>query len=404
MNHSDNPSAPDSAGAALPIQLEPVDIVAFVDTFAQGPYHEPVPVTSWREFQMLFGGFHATSEASYAVFLFFENGGEFAWVVRVPDPAEGGLALVGAGGERQASPSSMADSLIGSSAENTGMHALRTLRRKLPAILAIPRAAEIGAEGVRVYLQALRLCEELRMFLLVDPPLLADSPAEVRAWLHENPDLASPMAALYYPRVLFPDALQHGRNRSFGPSGVVAGLLSWLDQERGVWKAPAGLHAATEAVMPGRELAPEELSVLVAAGVNPIRDLPGHGTVLWGARTLAGSNTAGPEWKYLPIRRFLLAVERSLAHGLRWAEFEPNDDVLWSRVRGATETFLDSLWKQGAMQGQRASEAYYVRCDRTTTTEADIQAGRCILHVGIAAVRPAEFLLLRVPLSTAMGA
>lgn len=385
-----------SPTAPHPIHPVPVDVAAFVDTFAQGPYHEPVPVTSWREFQMFFGGFEATSEASYAVYLFFENGGEFSWVVRVPDPVESGLALMGAGGERQASPGALADSILGGAEAKTGIYALRGLERKRPGILAIPRAAELGAHGARVYGEALALAKELGMILLVDPPLLADSPAELQSWLNANPDLHSGNAALYYPRVYFPDALQHGRNRSFGPSGVVAGLLSWLDQERGVWQAPAGLHAALEAVTLTRELSADEFGPLTREGINAIRDFPGHGLVLWGARTLAGASATDPEWKYLPIRRFLLMLERSISHGMQWTAFEPNDEPLWAKVRQIAGDFLYDFWQQGAMQGAKAEEAFFVRCDRTTMTQEDIDNGRLVMLVGVAAVKPAEFVLIRI--------
>jgi hypothetical protein len=391
--------------SAPPIALAPMDVAAFVDTFAQGPLHEPVPVTNWREFQMLFGGFHPTSEASYGVYLFFENGGEFAWVVRVADPAESGLALVGAGGERQASPGAMADSLLGSEGRGTGIHALRGLQRKPPGLLLIPRAAELGVEGARVYSEARRLCEALGMLLLVDPPLLADSPAEVRAWVMANPDLASPNVGLYYPRILFPDALQHGRNRSFGASGAVAGLLSWLDQERGIWRAPAGLHAALDAVMVGRDLGQEELPALTEMGINAIRDFPGHGTVLWGARTLlppaATGSGAIAEQKYIPVRRFMMAVERSLRKDLQWAVFEPNDEGLWARVARAVEVFLDGLWRQGAFAGAKPEDAYFVRCDRTTMTASDIEAGTVVLQVGMAPVKATEFHLVSIALPRA---
>jgi uncharacterized protein len=388
-----------------PVRLGQADVAAFVDTFAQGPFHEPVPVTSWREFQMLFGGFHATSEASYAIYLFFENGGEFAWVVRVPDPAESGLSLVGAGGERQASPAAIAATLMGDRVQGTGLHALRSLTRKTPALLAIPRAAEIGADGVGVYAEALRLCRELRMFLLVDPPLMADSPAELRAWLGDHPDLASANAALYYPRLLFPDALQHGRNRSFGPSGAVAGLYSWLDQERGVWQAPAGLHAPLEAVMLSRELSDEDMSPLIMVGVNPIRDLPGHGTVLWGARTLAAARTATPEEKYVPIRRFLVALERGIRLDLQAAVGEESvdaaDEKTWRGVQESVSGLLQELWRQGALQGNRPEDAWFVRCDRSTMTADDIAHGRLIVELGVACVKPAEFAVLRITLQAA---
>lgn len=379
-----------------PIHAVPVDVAAFVDTFAQGPYHEPVPVTSWQEFQMFFGGFEATSEASYAAYLYFENGGEFAWVVRVPDPIESGLALVSASGERQASPGALADSIIGGAEAKTGIHALRGLERRRPGILAIPRAAELGAHGARVYGEALALAKELGMFLLVDPPLLADSPAELQSWLNANPDLRSGNAALYYPRLYFPDALQHGRNRSFAPSGAVAGLLSWLDQERGVWQAPAGLHAALEAVTLTRELSADEIGPLTREGINAIRDFPGHGVVLWGARTLAGAGATDPEWKYVPIRRFLLFLERSVSQGIRWAAFEPNGEPLWTKARAMAETFLLDLWRQGAMQGAKPEEAFFARCDRTTMTQDDIDHGRLAMLIGVAPVKPAEFVILRI--------
>jgi phage tail sheath protein FI len=308
---------------------------------------------------------------------------------------------VSAGGERQAAPGLLADALIGAAESRTGMHALRGLQRKRPGILSIPRAAELGAHGARVYREANLLAQELGMFLLVDPPLLADSPAEVADWINANPDLHSAHAALYYPRLYFPDALQHGRNRSFGPSGAVAGLYSWLDQERGVWQAPAGLHAAMEAVTVTRELTADEVGPLTQRSVNAIRDFSGHGVVLWGARTLAGSSSSAPEWKYVPIRRFLLYLERSISAGIQWAVFEPNDEPLWAKVRVVVQNFLDELWRQGAMQGSKPEEAYFVRCDRTTMTQADIAAGRLVVELGVAPVKPAEFVVLRVQVRAA---
>lgn len=387
-----------SVSAPPDIQLAAADTAAFVDTFAQGPLHEPVPVTSWREFQMLFGGFHATSEASYAVYLFFENGGEFAWVVRVEDPSTRGLALVGASGERQASPSAIAECLLGSPHANTGIYSLRTLKRRRPGILAIPQAAEIGAEGVRVYREALALCREMGMMLLVDPPLLADSPAEIRAWVQQNPDIAAPESVLYYPRILFPDALQHGRNRSFGPSGAVAGLYSWLDQERGVWQSPAGLNAPLEAVTLSRDLAQPETSALNALGVNPIRDFPGHGVVLWGARTLGSPHSAEPSDRYVSLRRFLLAIDRGLLADLPAFVTPPHEEAMWQRVREAVEAFFVSLWRQKALQGISPRDAFFVRCDRTTMTQRDIEEGHLVVLYGLALVRPGEFVLRRLEL------
>ncbi|MCZ2155467.1 MAG: phage tail sheath subtilisin-like domain-containing protein [Bryobacterales bacterium] len=386
----------ESSEALAAIHAVPVDTAAFVDTFAQGPFHEPVPVTSWREFEVLFGGFHSTSEASYAVYLFFENGGEFAWVVRVPDPAEGGLALMSAGGERQASPAALAESLIGAAETRTGIHALRTIGRRRPGVLAIPRAAELGSHGAEVYSAALPLAAELGMILLIDPPLLADSPSELRHWLHANPDLHSSSAALYYPRLYFPDALQHGRNRSFGPSGAVAGLLSWLDQERGVWQSPSGLHAVLEAVTVTRELAPEDLNQLGREGVNMIRDLPGHGVILWGARTLAAPSANEPESKYLPIRRFLFLIERSIAQGLISVACEPEMEAATGGIRNSIEAFLCDLWRSGALRGNEPADAYFVRCEPNAVAAPGGAPCHLKVQVGVALLKPGEFKTFEV--------
>jgi hypothetical protein len=392
-------TATDLPSPGSSIQLAAMDTTVFVDTFAQGPLDEPVPVTSWREFQMLFGGFHATSEASYAVYLFFENGGEFAWVIRVADPASRGPALLGAGGQRQAAPSAIAESLLGSPHANTGIYSLRTLKRRKPGILAIPRAAEIGSEGARVYREAIALCRELGMLLLIDPPLLADSPAEIRTWVLDNPDLAVPEAALYYPRLLFPDALQHGRNRSFGPSGAVAGLLSWLDQEKGIWVSPAGLSAPLEAVTLSRDVVQEDIGSLNALGVNPIRDFPGHGIVLWGARTLGSPQTREPAKRYVSLQRFLLAIDRSLRGNLPVLLTPPYGQASWQQAQQAVESFFEGLWQKGALQGTRTQEAFYVRCDATTITHDDMNNGRLVVEYGLALVRPAEFVTQRIVLT-----
>lgn len=139
-------------------------------------------------------------------------------------------------------------------------------------------------------------------------------------------------------------------------------------------------------------LSEEAVEDLTPAGVNVVRRLP-TGLVLWGARTLA---VGDPEWKYVNGRRLALFLERSIDEGTRWAAFEPNGEALWSEVRRSVESFLLSLHPSGAFEGTRPEDAYFVRCDRTTMTQDDIDNGRLVILVGFAPVRPAEFIVLRI--------
>jgi phage tail sheath protein FI len=187
--------------------------------------------------------------------------------------------------------------------------------------------------------------------------------------------------------------------RTLPPTGHVAGIIVRTDMERGVHKAPAnetvrGLTSAP--LVPG--FSTLEQAHFNEAGINLIRDFRAQrrGIRVWGART----RSADPEWRYIPVRRLTIMIEQSLARGLQWAVFEPNDEPLWARLRASAEGFLQTLWQGGAMVGDTPSRAFFVRCDRSTMTEADLAAGRAVLLVGVAAVKPAEFLIVRLALMT----
>lgn len=180
------------------------------------------------------------------------------------------------------------------------------------------------------------------------------------------------------------------------PSGAVAGTWVRVDRERGVGRSAGGTAlvgpiGVQQAIRSGEE------AVLNVAGVTVLRDLPGRGVHLRGARTIS----ADPEWRYVPVRRYADLVEHSIGRGLPWAVFEPNDEPLWVRVRSVVEDYLVGHWHRGALQGDDAQDAFFVRCDRSTMTQADVDAGRLIVMVGLAVVRPAEFLVLRIGLWTA---
>ena len=200
----------------------------------------------------------------------------------------------------------------------------------------------------------------------------------------------SAFGALYYPwvRVVDPST---GQDLYLPPSGFVCGIYARVDLARGVWKAPAN-EPLVLATGLEREISHAEQAPLNTAHVNCLRHIPGRGVLILGARTLSSD----PEWKYVPVRRLLLFLQSSIDRGLQWVVFEPNDERLWAQVRRVVGDFLLSQWRTGALLGSRAEEAFFVRCDRTTMTPNDLESGRLICLVGVAPVRPAEFVVFRI--------
>ncbi len=204
-------------------------------------------------------------------------------------------------------------------------------------------------------------------------------------------------AAFYYPWVLAPDPQQEGRIRPFPPCGSVAGVYARTDSTRGVWKAPAGTDASMSGVAGvTKVMTDSENGILNPLAVNCIRKFPVYGTIVWGARTLRGNDEIGSEWKYVPVRRMALYIEESLFRGLKWVVFEPNDEPLWSQIRLNVGSFMHDLFRQGAFQGSTPKEAYFVKCDKDTTTQSDINRGIVNIHVGFAPLKPAEFVVIKL--------
>ena len=180
------------------------------------------------------------------------------------------------------------------------------------------------------------------------------------------------------------------------PGGYGAGMWSKIDSKRGVWKAPAGLETRLSGLA-GLQFQVEdgEQDQLNPLGVNAYRVQPGFGSVIWGSRTL--STRADPEWRYVPVRRTALFIEQSVYGGIQWAVFEPNDHNLWSSLRLNVESFMDGLFRAGAFQGAKASDAYFVRCGLgDTMVQGDIDRGQVIVIVGFAPLKPAEFVIVRI--------
>ncbi|MEN9306503.1 MAG: hypothetical protein RL173_435 [Fibrobacterota bacterium] len=197
-------------------------------------------------------------------------------------------------------------------------------------------------------------------------------------------------AALYYPWVKIVDPITR-LEADFPPSGFVAGIYARNDVERGVWKAPAN-EVVRLATGFESNISKAQQEVLNPEGVNCFRFFEGRGNRLWGARTISSD----PEWKYVNIRRYFAYLERSIEKGTQWAVFEPNGEQLWSNVRRTIEDFLLNEWQSGALLGDKPEKAYFVRCDRSTMTQNDLDNGRLICQVGVAPLKPAEFVIFRV--------
>ncbi|MFF4897833.1 phage tail sheath family protein [Streptomyces sp. NPDC001068] len=200
--------------------------------------------------------------------------------------------------------------------------------------------------------------------------------------------------ALYFPWVKSPDPT--GRSADpvlLPPAGCVAGLYARIDAARGVWKAPAGTEAGLNGVVGlGAELSDVDHGNLNPRGIDVIRRFPGVGVVAFGARTV----TADPQWRYVPVRRTAIMLRVSIYNGLQWAVFEPNDEPLWAQLRLSIGSFMTTLFRQGAFQGATPAQAFFVKCDAETTTQADIDAGVVNVLVGFAPLKPAEFVVVKI--------
>lgn len=246
------------------------------------------------------------------------------------------------------------------------------------------------------YDAAATYCGEKRAMLVVDPPPFtsvtgaAAIPGTMTTQFKQN-------AALYYPWIRALHPLKPGILEDFPPSGAIAGIWARTDVARGVWKAPAGIDTAvTGAQALAESLDDGDSGQLNPRGVNCLRTFPTYGTVVWGARTLKGDDKFADEWKYIPVRRTALYIEESLFRGLKWVVFEPNSEPLWSQIRLNVGAFMNNLFRQGAFQGVTPREAYFVKCDKDTTTQNDINLGIVNILVGFAPLKPAEFVILKI--------
>lgn len=264
-------------------------------------------------------------------------------------------------------------------------------------LVAIPPYLGSGDVDSSVIAAAAVYCEKRRAVLLVDPPSSWTDKDAAKAGVAQGVGTTSKNAALYFPRLRQPNPLRDNQVESFAPCGAVAGVIARVDGQRGIWKAPAGLEASLTGVAQlSVPLTDAENGELNPLGVNCLRTMPAVGPLIWGARTLQGDDRLASEWKYLPVRRLALFIEESLFRGTTWVVFEPNDEPLWSQIRLNVGAFMHGLFVQRAFQGSTPQQAYFVKCDQTTTTQDDIDRGIVNIVVGFAPLKPAEFVIIQI--------
>jgi phage tail sheath protein FI len=268
------------------------------------------------------------------------------------------------------------------SGERTGLAALDLDRYRDVAIVCAPAAEEATAKAVIA-----RRESNGRRFAVVDcqPNQRDSSKLDPRVTLGDAKN-----AAFYYPWIVVGDP-RDGKPIKIPPSGAVCGIYALTDNTRGVWKAPAN-ETVAGALDLEFDIANGAQELLNPKGVNVIRRFPGRGIRVWGARTLSSDQM----WKYVNVRRLFIFLEASIYYSTQWAVFEPNDPKLWERVRRTITLFLRSQWREGALFGEKEEEAFSVAVGPETMTEDDILSGRLIVEIGIAPVRPAEFVIFRI--------
>lgn len=282
----------------------------------------------------------------------------------------------------------------GSENSKTGFYALE--KADLFNLMCIPpltRDTDIGSSTLSA---ALLYCKKRRAMLIVDPPSTWNGVASAVSGV-DSLNLRDENAAVYFPRVKMPDPLKENRLEEFVPCGIMAGIFARTDAQRGVWKAPAGQEATLMGVRGlSYKLTDGENGQLNPLGVNCLRSFPVVGNIVWGARTLEGADRLASEWKYIPVRRLALYIEESLYRGTQWVVFEPNDEPLWSQIRLNVGAFMHRLFRQEAFQGSTPKDAYFVKCDSTTTPQADVDLGIVNILVGFAPLKPAEFVMIKI--------
>jgi phage tail sheath protein FI len=314
----------------------------------------------------------------------------------VEKPAAGSVSLAGGSTKPSKTPARITpDDYVGDPADRTGFGGLEAIDTvtmvSVPDLMAAYQQGLIDLEGVKaVQLGVIAHCELMGdRVAIIDPPPNYNA-QQIREWRMEGAGYDSKQAALYWPWIKVFDPAS-GQNIFVPPSGHMAGIWARNDTERGVHKAPAN-EVVRGAIALQTNITKAEHDLLNPNGINCIRTFPGRGTRVWGARTLSSD----PAWRYLNVRRFFNYLEKSIQNGTDWVVFEPNDHTLWGKIRRTIASFLVMEWRKGALFGLTPGEAFFVRCDDETNPAEAIDLGQVTCEIGVAPVKPAEFVIFRL--------
>lgn len=368
-----------------PVTAVATSTVVFVGSAESGPVGQPLRISSFTEYQQHFQRRATVTEyvppnpMTLALIAFYGNGGKEAYICRLASPED--------------------DNDVASLTVNDYSRFYQTVLSTLDdySLMVLPGQHWQGnkhALSNAVISASLAFCQQQRHCMLLLEPSgerqLSSSSAVQALGLP-----VSSFAALYYPWLTITNPLATG-TLTVPPAAVAAGLICRNDARYGVWKAPAGVTAKLMGITGLAFTIDDNIQQqLNPLGVNCIRTLPRVGTVMWGARTL--TSQSDPEWRYISVRRTAIFIEQSIMRSLDWVVFEPNDNPLWQAVRTSISNFMLMLFRAGAMQGVKASEAFFVRCGlNDTMTQHDIDQQQLVIMLGFAPVKPAEFVLIKI--------
>ncbi len=387
-----------------PIEAGATNIVGFLGIAEKGPVNQATLVTNWTQYTKIFGGLHEGGWLAHGVYQFFQNGGTKCYINNLAEPvkpakkaeapAKEGDKAAAKENEKAAAnepytvknPDNIAKLIIGKD-EGVGKKSGLPLFDEIQdiSIICAPGVTDPAAQDA-----ILTHCERNRFRFAV-----LDSPETLEAGIDTMPmPRDSIMGAYYFPWVQMYD-MKADQNIYAPPSGGVCGIYGRVDGTRGVHKAPANELFKT-ALGLKYNLTDAEQELLNPKGINCIRDFPGRGIRVWGARTISSN----PEWRYVNVRRLFCMVEQALQNGTNWVVFEPNTRDLWKKITRNITAFLLNIWRSGALFGDSPEEAFYVRCDDELNPPESIDAGYVVIEIGLAPAKPAEFVVFRVSQKT----
>jgi len=373
-----------------PIEAVGTNTVGFLGESSKGPTNESVLITNWSQFVKTFGDFKDCSEhLAHAVYGFFNNGGSRCFIVNVGAPDQHKVETKAAQGDKKDEKAAAPVQTGGGGRDGLyigrdGGPGARTGLKCFEEVDEIAIIAAPGQTSAAVQDALLSHCETRK-----DRFAVLDSPETITGGVDKLPKPRdSKYGAYYFPwiQVYDPDK----GNIFVPPSGHIAGVYSRTDSERGVHKAPAN-ELVRGALGLKYNVSKGEQDLLNPKGINAIRFMNG-GIRIWGARTLSSD----PSWRYINVRRLFIMVESSIERATQWVVFEPNDHRLWKRVQRTISSFLTLLWRNGALMGTSPEQAFYVKCDEETNPPEVIDAGQLVVEIGLAPVKPAEFVIFRI--------